>query len=594
MPDKARVEPAETHAHESEPKVDTAISGKTKIGERAPVAAPGADYNLRIIGPLVGYVRDNFGEGALTELSLQAGLAPESVSKLAGWMSWEQCETLLAAILNLVGGQERFDEACVHRFVESWGPFRYITWALTPLFMYQGAGRANKTLSAVAEFSVETKNASRVIVTYKSSKQESRLLCATRRVALTNLPTFFGLPHAHLQERKCIARGDEACEYDISWTERRRWFPTALGATIGAAAALGLSRVEIDHSLILLLLPMLGAAVGHIVEHRRNEKASVANVEEANAALQKLIAEEAEARREILALNERQRDWDRAVEETQIARADAIQDVLQRAEKMQQQRETTLLGFSHDLRNPLMVLASTVDFLRDAGDALGEEGPQLIEDVESSIEQMKRMLGDFVAAATSQQDLIKLSPKQLEVASLTLSLTRRLRALAQGKPIVPSVMQTREAPETIVLDPLVFDRVTDNLLTNATKYTERGSIVVEVTGSPGFIVIKISDTGRGIAEADLEKIFQPGGSNKEKRARDSFGVGLSVILQLLEQVGGNLEVMSTVGRGTTFWAYFPTGMDDAKEGRAPLESGPEIQSAGQALSGRVRIRKPPA
>ena len=122
-------------------------------------------------------------------------------------------------------------------------------------------------------------------------------------------------------------------------------------------------------------------------------------------------------------------------------------------------------------------------------------------------------------------------------------------------------MQTREAPDVIYFDPLVFDRVTDNLLTNAAKYTERGSIVVEVTGNDDFIIIQVSDSGRGIDETELERIFQPGGSSKDHRANDSFGVGLSVVLQLLEQVGGSLEVMSQPGRGTTFWANFPIGSE---------------------------------
>jgi signal transduction histidine kinase len=207
------------------------------------------------------------------------------------------------------------------------------------------------------------------------------------------------------------------------------------------------------------------------------------------------------------------------------------------------------------------------------------------------------MLGDFVSAATAKRAIVRVIPQKLDVASLTTSLTRRLRALVQGRPIVPSVMRTREAPDTIYFDPLVFDRVTDNLLTNAAKYTERGSIVVEVTGKDGFIVIQVSDSGRGIDEVELERIFQPDGSNKDSRARDSFGVGLSVVLQLLEQVGGSLEVMSQPGRGTTFWANFPVGseatLQQSLRPSMPSTTNERAQTQNP-LSGRVRIRKPPA
>jgi signal transduction histidine kinase len=127
-----------------------------------------------------------------------------------------------------------------------------------------------------------------------------------------------------------------------------------------------------------------------------------------------------------------------------------------------------------------------------------------------------------------------------------------------------TVFATREVPEHVQIDPLALDRIVDNLLTNAAKYTERGSIVVEVDGSPGFLVVKVSDTGCGIQPEELERVFEVGGSSAESRRGDSFGVGLSVVVQLLDQMGGRLEIMSKPGSGTTFWVYLPV-----RAGRAP-------------------------
>ena len=87
---------------------------------------------------------------------------------------------------------------------------------------------------------------------------------------------------------------------------------------------------------------------------------------------------------------------------------------------------------------------------------------------------------------------------------------------------------------------------------------------------------------------------QYGGSKKSARARDSYGVGLSVILQLLDQVGGLLEVQSAPGKGTTFWAHFPTRLDaSGSDARIQIDSSEQIVS-NDPLSSRVRIRKPPA
>ena len=94
-------------------------------------------------------------------------------------------------------------------------------------------------------------------------------------------------------------------------------------------------------------------------------------------------------------------------------------------------------------------------------------------------------------------------------------------------------------------------------MTNAVKYTEQGSIVLELDGKPGFLTIKISDTGRGIADEDIERIFHAGGSDPDKREEYSHGLGLSVVVRLLDRMGGKLEVMSFPGRGSTFWVHFP-------------------------------------
>ncbi len=117
--------------------------------------------------------------------------------------------------------------------------------------------------------------------------------------------------------------------------------------------------------------------------------------------------------------------------------------------------------------------------------------------------------------------------------------------------------QPAKLPNRIEVDPLLLDRVLDNLLSNAAKYTERGSIVVELDGKPNYLTIKISDTGRGIAESDIDKIFAARGSLRKEAKSDSWGLGLSVVVELLSRIGGKIEVMSKPGLGSTFWVHFP-------------------------------------
>jgi signal transduction histidine kinase len=135
-----------------------------------------------------------------------------------------------------------------------------------------------------------------------------------------------------------------------------------------------------------------------------------------------------------------------------------------------------------------------------------------------------------------------------------------------GKPIRSSVFRVREAPDRVIVDPMVLDRILDNLLTNAAKYTETGSVMLEVGGTPGHLTLKVSDTGRGMAPERLEKAFVSGATSAGDRAANSYGIGLSVVVDLLRRIGGRVEVMSKKDVGTTFWVHVPIEVQPPRDG----------------------------
>ncbi|MDY0002707.1 MAG: ATP-binding protein, partial [Polyangia bacterium] len=154
---------------------------------------------------------------------------------------------------------------------------------------------------------------------------------------------------------------------------------------------------------------------------------------------------------------------------------------------------------------------------------------------------------------------------------------RRLQAQVIGKDVRVSAFSSREAPGVIQTDLLLFDRVVDNLLTNAARYTESGSVLVELEGSSSSLVLKVCDTGPGLSVDELRHVFKPGQTGR-LRTEDSHGLGLSIVVTLLDQIGGRLEVLSRPGMGTTFWAHFPiTPKPPApKSSRQPRETAEEV------------------
>jgi signal transduction histidine kinase len=217
--------------------------------------------------------------------------------------------------------------------------------------------------------------------------------------------------------------------------------------------------------------------------------------------------------------------------------------------------------------------------------------------METAAAQLEGMLTKLMEVATQDPGFVRLVPEPHPVAPLAEMFRRRLKALVHGRDIKVSVFCTREAPDEIVIDPVVFDRVVANFLTTAAKYTHRGSILLEISGTPfspadgdpspvpAFLTLKLSDTGEGISSTDFDRIFRPRSGNAPSSRPDSYGVGLSNVVRLLAQIGGRIDVMSKPAVGTTFWAHFPVKPMPAKR----ASSGDENLDA--MITSVVTIRK---
>ena len=552
-----------------------------------PVDDDKADYNLRLLWPLARYIEDTQGLPALEAVAVASGLVVDDFAEKNRWVSVARFESLLATFREVTGSEESYRAACVHRIAESFGPFRYVLWATSPAAIFQLAAKTYHVVSTVGEPVVVSRGRTwlRGRVTLPAGVPFSRATCILRQAQTAVLPTLWGLPPALVREESCIAHGDASCDLEFRWYDKRRWLPNVIGALGGAATAVAASYVSVGNPAGAVAMIVAGVALGHIYELHQTDRVNATTREEVLRALRAVADEEAQARREILDLSHRQKEWTRLLEEDATERSAAFADVAERIETMQRARTTRLLGFSHDLKNPLQIIRMSIDYLRENAVDIGSEGADVVRDLDLSVASMQKMLAGLMQVVTAQRALVQLAPQKMDVAPLVERLRRRLQALVYGRTIKVVVFKSREAPDAVTIDPVLFDRVVDNLLTNAAKYTERGSIVVDLDGVPGFLVVKVSDSGRGIAPEELEGTFRAGGSDPKTRANPhSWGVGLSVVVQLLDQIGGKLEVMSKPASGTTFWVHLPVEVAAAN-----IEKNED-----DALSRVVRIRNVPA
>jgi signal transduction histidine kinase len=566
---------------------------RVKEGPRRRVSTapvPTADYNLRILWTLARWIEEQKGPGVLPEIVAGTGITAADFDRKSRWVSAEVFETILSRARALMPDDATFMRACAYRMKEAYGNIRYVLWAASPEAVYALGVKTFELVSTVGKPSVVTQERTHFHLRITSDGRAiSRLNCLLRQAQSRALPTLWGLPAAQVTEDACIARGDATCELHFRWYAGRSWVRVVLGAALFGGLGLALARVGMGHVLEPLFPALLGAAFGYALEGRRMERINHVTQQEAMDALRALAVDEAEARREVLDLGERQKDWTRLVEEEMSSRAAAMQTLASGVEDLHEARASTLLGFSHDLRNPLQIIQMSAEYLNGVPAVRSDaDAVESLRDVTLAVDRMRRMLGDLVHVTKAQRDFVTMAPQRMETKGLTDALRRRVRALAYGSAVRTTVFATREAPDHLEIDPLALDRIIDNLLTNAVKYTDRGSIVLELDGTPGYLVMKVSDTGRGIDPDAVERIFEAGGSSPESRRGDSFGVGLSVVVQLLDQIGGRLEVMSKPASGTTFWVYLPVA---ASSGTSRLDVDRQKESTDETLRRVVRIRR---
>jgi signal transduction histidine kinase len=209
---------------------------------------------------------------------------------------------------------------------------------------------------------------------------------------------------------------------------------------------------------------------------------------------------------------------------------------------------------SHELRSPLNVVIGYVDLILD--DAMGEVPAQQREALER-VRQHALQLLDLIQEAL---DINRLEAGLLPLNIETFTLHDLLDDLRDSipaewaKPNVDLVWEVDPAPLLLRSDRSKLKRVLRNLVHNALKFTDEGSVTVKVTSANAWIDFAVSDTGIGISPEALPFIFdmfrQADGSNT--RRYGGVGLGLYIVKQLVRGLGGDVSVASTLGEGSTF------------------------------------------
>jgi len=241
-----------------------------------------------------------------------------------------------------------------------------------------------------------------------------------------------------------------------------------------------------------------------------------------------------------------------------------------------------LANASHELRTPLAAVVGFIDLLREgAYGALAPRQVAPVERIESSANHLRELVDQILDLSKLAAGRLEVSTESLSLRAFVIDVASEVESLLNEKGLTFSVAVPASLPK-VETDPTHLRQILVNLLGNAIKFTEAGTITVRAVRVPdvavtamagrtrrrpllaeggSFVALQVSDTGTGIAERDQERIFeefeQVNAGPRGDSQRRGTGLGLSISRRLARLLRGDITVESELGVGSTFTVWLP-------------------------------------
>lgn len=219
-------------------------------------------------------------------------------------------------------------------------------------------------------------------------------------------------------------------------------------------------------------------------------------------------------------------------------------------------RDEFVSNASHELKTPLStmkILSESILYQDEVDPAMMKE---FFQDVNHEVDRLTGIITDLLRLVQEDINESELNYTRLSLDELVRKVTARLTPLANKKNIQ---IETRLAPVSMSADAAKLEQIVMNLVDNAIKYTDEGSVTVSVRSEGGEAVLVVKDTGIGIPEEAIPRLFDRFYRVDKARSRGTggTGLGLSIVERLIVRHGGYIRVDSTPGKGSTFTVRLP-------------------------------------
>ncbi|MHA7815808.1 MAG: hybrid sensor histidine kinase/response regulator [Pseudohaliea sp.] len=233
-------------------------------------------------------------------------------------------------------------------------------------------------------------------------------------------------------------------------------------------------------------------------------------------------------------------------------------------------------NMSHEIRTPLHVILGLGDSLADS--RLDQEQQRWVAALREAGKSLGALIDDILDYSRLESDKVSIASEPFDPRAVGDNLVQGLRPLAEDRGLRLHYEPSPALPEAVTGDARRLRQVLLNLIGNAIKFTDEGSITLRMAPGPGCLELEVSDTGIGISAEEREHIFQPFYQAQQPVERRGTGLGLTIVRSLIELMGGSLELESAPGEGTRVSVALPV---------AATATGPVDTVAGETEAGEA-------